>query len=172
MKRPRIRAALKGGISNFVKVEKKMNICKPIENGVITSWYGERISPITQKKEYHKGIDISTIGNHDNIPVLIAKAGVVTWIDKTRLYDPDTGKGSFGMVVYVQLPDKWYCIYPHMESIVTTLKIGDKVEVGQQIGIMGNTGLSVGKHLHYQEGMTMGGNGQTRQPVDIIALYE
>ncbi len=147
-------------------------IVKPITDGIITSGYGERISPITGKKEFHAGLDISVVGNSTNIPVLVAKSGVIKWVDHTRVYDPKTGQGSFGMVVYVLMPDGFYSIYPHMDSISISAMIGVIVEAGTQIGVMGNTGLSKGRHLHYQERTTLDTSGKSRNPLDISDLYK
>jgi murein DD-endopeptidase MepM/ murein hydrolase activator NlpD len=144
----------------------------PIEFGVITSGYGERINPITKRKEFHRGIDIGVAGNPSNIPVLCTKSGIVKWFDLTRVYNPETKKGSFGVVVYVLMADGWFAIYPHLNSINGKLiQVGAFLKEGSQIGIMGSTGLSTEKHLHYQEGLTMGGVGETREPLDIINGY-
>jgi murein DD-endopeptidase MepM/ murein hydrolase activator NlpD len=147
---------------------------KIIQNidAVITSGYGNRKNPFTGKPEFHRGIDIAVINNPINEPVYCCKNGTITHIDTTRVYDKVTKKGSFGMVVYVQTEDKWYGVYPHMESIISTLKVGQKVSEGQQLGIMGSTGYSKGRHVHYEERDNMSGKSNSRDPIDQSNLYK
>ena len=135
---------------------------KPLK-GHITSGYGKRINPITKKSEFHPGIDIAPL-SRSNEPVVCAKKGKIAYIDTE-------GKGSFGKVVYVVMPDKWYAVYPHLQAINKNIHIGDSVEEGVFIGLCGNTGLSAGIHLHYEERNAMGVNSLKRSPDDIIALY-
>ena len=116
---------------------------RPIINGKITSGYGMRQSPFNAKiQEFHPGLDIAPI-NHTNEPVLCAKEGKIAYID-------NAGKGSFGLVVYVVLFDKWYCVYPHLQQISKDLQTGSLIKEGEYIGLCGNTGLSAGIHLHYE----------------------
>jgi murein DD-endopeptidase MepM/ murein hydrolase activator NlpD len=152
------------------KIKTEMKICKPIELGVITSGFGERL--LNGKKDFHFGIDIAVVGNPPNIPIFAAKDGIIKWVDKTRVYSPKTGEGSFGCVVYVLGQDGWYSMYPHMDSIDTSSMIGVYVKAGTKLGIMGNTGYSFGQHLHYQERKTMDKSGESRNPIDIVELYE
>lgn len=141
---------------------------KPVERGVITSGYGNRV--LNGNKEFHTGVDIGVVGNPLDTPVVFAKDGKIAWMDKTREYNKVTRRGSFGMVVYVRMADDYVAIYPHLNSIDESLFIGKEVKEGEQVGIMGNTGFSFGVHLHYEErvGLSPGGS---REPKDIIALY-
>jgi murein DD-endopeptidase MepM/ murein hydrolase activator NlpD len=143
---------------------------KPIKQGVITSPYGNRIR--NGVKEFHPGIDIGVNGNPVNVPVHCAKQGVIAYIDNDHpVYDPITKKGSFGRVVYVKLSDNWYSIYPHMSLINYDLKAGQSIMENDFIGIMGNTGISAGLHIHYEERTGLGPGG-SRCPQDIIDLYK
>jgi murein DD-endopeptidase MepM/ murein hydrolase activator NlpD len=108
----------------------------------ITSPFGERTSPVTGKSEFHTGIDL--VKKHQaNIyafvggEVIHAKNGAV-----------GSGFGGFGNVVAV-LDDKGllHC-YCHLDSI--NVKLGDKIKEGVVVGKQGNTGKSVGSHLHYE----------------------
>jgi murein DD-endopeptidase MepM/ murein hydrolase activator NlpD len=139
-------------------------ITKPVERGIITSPYGQRV--LNDQPQFHPGIDIGVVGNPTNEPVVAAKSGKIAWINE----NPATG-GGFGKVVYVQLADGWYSIYPHMSSIEETLFVGKEIKSGDRMGIMGNTGYSFGIHLHYEERRTMAA-GSSREPLDIIALYK
>ena len=143
---------------------------KPVEKGVITSGYGNRV--LNGNKEFHPGIDIGVVGNPLDTPVVFAKDGKIAWMDTTHpVYDKKTGRGSFGNVVYVRMADDYVSIYPHLKSVDASLFVGKEVKEGEIVGIMGNTGISIGVHLHYEErvGLSPGGS---REPKDIIALYE
>jgi len=137
---------------------------KPVKRGIITSPYGERI--LQGQKQFHPGIDIGVVGNPTNEPVVAAKHGTIAWM----VNDP-AKSGGFGKVVYVKLDDGWYAVYPHMSSIKADLKLGQEVNEGDQLGIMGKTGYSFGIHLHYEERRTMAA-GSSREPIDIIKLYK
>lgn len=140
---------------------------KPIRNGVITSGFGQRV--LNGNTEFHAGIDIAVNGNPTNIPVYFAKPGKISYINNDISKGQQAG-GGFGRVVYVQMADGWYAVYPHLNLINGDLKIGDQVKENDFCGIMGDTGYSFGLHLHYEERPTMGA-GNAREPEDVINLY-
>lgn len=98
--------------------------------GVLTSGYGWRWGRL------HRGIDIAApIGT----PVLAAASGVVV------------GAGwhsGYGNLVKIEHLDGSVTLYGHTNKILVTH--GQKVEQGQQIAEMGNTGNSTGSHLHFE----------------------
>nr|WP_269448714.1 peptidoglycan DD-metalloendopeptidase family protein [Metabacillus kandeliae] len=115
------------------------NFIKPT-NGVFTSGFGMRVHPITHKHKLHAGIDFANPA--PNVPVYAAAAGTVTRAGYSS---------SFGNVVYIthSINGKIYTtVYAHQERLL--VHTGQTVEQGQQIGIMGNTGNSTGKHLHFE----------------------
>jgi murein DD-endopeptidase MepM/ murein hydrolase activator NlpD len=98
--------------------------------GVLTSGYGWRWGRL------HRGIDIAApIGT----PVLAAASGVVV------------GAGwhsGYGNLVKLKHLDGSVTLYGHTNKILVSH--GQKVEQGQQIAEMGNTGYSTGSHLHFE----------------------
>ena len=64
-------------------------------------------------------------------------------------FDSD-GFGNYVIVQHDGQRFSWYC---HLTK--RSVSVGDRVQRGDQIGVMGSTGNSFGKHLHYQE--TQGG---------------
>lgn len=96
----------------------------------------------------HKGIDISA---PQGTPVYSSTAGKVVVV----------GASGYGEnAVYIQIDPSFYknpsdaasnpryIVYGHMDT--NTVKVGQTVTAGQQIGTVGNKGISTGPHLHYQ----------------------
>jgi len=108
----------------------------PTVGGWISSRFGQRIDPFTGSSAYHYGVDIA---NHYGAPVRVASRGVVTFADKME---------DFGYVVDVEHGYGYKTRYAHMSSL--TVKVGDVVDVNQELGRIGSTGHSTGPHLHYE----------------------
>ncbi|MET8835371.1 M23 family metallopeptidase [Micromonospora sp. NPDC004540] len=67
--------------------------------------------------------------------------------------------GGYGYAVIVQHPDGSEAIYGHSSAV--TVKEGQQVKAGDQLGLVGNTGHSYGSHLHLEIHV----NGEPRDPV-------
>jgi murein DD-endopeptidase MepM/ murein hydrolase activator NlpD len=100
--------------------------------------FGQQIHPFTGLYYIHKGIDLSTYRQGD--PIVATADGQVVTVD----FDA----GGFGHNVIIKHKYGFYTRYAHMLSM--TVKVGDRVQQGQTIGYIGNTGLSTGPHLHYE----------------------
>lgn len=103
-------------------------------NGRFTSGYGQRWGTM------HAGIDIAN--SAANVPVVAAADGVVI-----RSYY----SSSYGNCIFIahSINGQVYTtVYAHLES--RGVGSGATVSKGQQIGYMGNTGQSTGKHLHFE----------------------
>lgn len=121
----------------------------------ITSPYGWRTSPINNKQEFHKGIDIGGAGvNH---PIYATMDGIVTvnrWSD------------SAGFMVYLQhTGDDKHSRYIHL-AVQSPIPVGTAVTKGQQIGTMGTTGYSTGIHLHFEVATSQAGLGTQAGTID------
>lgn len=115
------------GTPNIIPVD----INKP----VISSGFGWRKNPFTNKREFHAGIDI--IGS-TGTPVIAPAAGVV--LNHGR----DRWLGNF---IVLQHTDDIKTIYGHLYKV--SVETGGTVQRGDVIGLVGNTGLSTSSHLHY-----------------------
>jgi len=76
-------------------------------------------------------------------PVLAAGDGTVRfagWNDS----DPSVG---YGQMVLIDHHNGYVTLYGHLSKL--EVKIGDKVQAGEEIGISGSTGNSTGPHLHF-----------------------
>jgi murein DD-endopeptidase MepM/ murein hydrolase activator NlpD len=102
--------------------------------GSITSGFGPRWGT------FHYGIDIAKRGS--NVPIWAAASGTVS----QAYYS-----SSYGNVIFVRhsIDGKTYTtVYAHLTSM--QVSAGQRVSQGQQIGTMGNTGMSQGQHLHFE----------------------
>lgn len=107
-----------------------------VENFRISSSYGRRTHPITQKMEFHSGTDLAA----DFASKIIATAdGTVTFAGWQK---------GYGKTVIIQHEYGFYSVYGHMTLFYT--KKGKKVKKGDVIGFVGSTGKSTGDHLHYE----------------------
>lgn len=103
----------------------------------ITSYYGRLRSYNGSTYDYfHSGLDYA--GN-DTTPVLAVAPGIVVFVGRDLTVRGNATIISHGWGVYTG--------YWHQSRI--DVKVGDRVEVGQQIGMVGGTGRVTGPHLHY-----------------------
>jgi len=105
--------------------------------GQITMSFGQNINPFTGQYYIHKGIDIST--NRQGDPIVATADGQVVTVD----YDSNLGNH-----VLIRHRHGFYTRYAHMLSM--SVRNGQRIQQGEVIGYIGNTGLSTGPHLHYE----------------------
>ena len=127
----------------------------PVEHACLSSGFGIR------GEKLHKGIDLY---NRDAVNIYAAANGRV----REKHYRAD-----YGNMLVIEHGDGVFARYAHLESFANGLKVGDQVERGQTIGIMGNSAsYKIPRHLHYEVmtgewGALSGAFGLT--PVDIFA---
>jgi murein DD-endopeptidase MepM/ murein hydrolase activator NlpD len=105
----------------------------------IHSGFGMRMHPIFRTYQMHTGVDI--IGP-TGMPIYATGDGVVT------LSGTMQGFGGYGITVVINHGFGFQTLYGHLSK--TNVRVGQRVKRGEQIGLMGNTGRSVGTHLHYE----------------------
>ncbi|OGF31253.1 hypothetical protein A2223_02340 [Candidatus Falkowbacteria bacterium RIFOXYA2_FULL_35_8] len=98
----------------------------------------------------HTGLDID--GDY-NSPILAAEAGVVTRVG--------WGNG-YGNMVLVDHGGGIVTLYAHLQTF--SVKVGQSVSRGQQLGMMGSTGFSTGTHIHFEVQV----NGVKKNPLSYI----
>ena len=109
----------------------------PLGNFKITSPFGERVHPISKKRQHHKGIDLkATIGT----PVMATADGTVI-----KLEEQPQGYGKFVVIAHA---DNYQTKYAQLSEFKVAL--GDKVKMGHIIGLVGSSGASTAPHLHYE----------------------
>ena len=109
---------------------------RPVRRGFISSYFGERQDPFTGHQAFHKGVDFAGTMGADVISVA---AGIVTYVGE---------KSGFGHLIEVSHGGGLMTRYAHNKS--ATVKVGDTVQRGQTLALMGSTGRSTGPHVHFE----------------------
>lgn len=110
----------------------------------ITDGFGARIAPTSGASTFHHGLDLSK-GVHGQ-PIYAVAAGVV--IDSGDL--GSAGYGSYLTLAHDIAGETFETTYGHMLRGSKTVQLGERVSVGQVIGLIGSTGVSTGPHLHFE----------------------
>lgn len=129
-------------------------ILTPPSTGEITQYYANG-----SDRGVHSGNDYAySSGGRIHQEAVAMDDGVVIWADDTRklgwpnqfYFNPDFDRSdnvdhSAGIAVVLQ---HWYGMttYCHLET--TPLNNGQRIKRGQYVGTVGQTGFSLGKHLH------------------------
>lgn len=113
---------------------------QPVSNKDLTriaSGFGYRIDPIYKTSKFHAGMDFTAPRGTE---IYTTGNGVVEYQDhKMR---------GYGNYVVINHGFGYKTLYAHMSKVL--VKAGQKVKRGEVIGLVGNTGKSVGPHCHYE----------------------
>jgi murein DD-endopeptidase MepM/ murein hydrolase activator NlpD len=113
-------------------------LLSPVSQACISSPFGPRVLPNQPLAgTYHYGIDLPA---PDGSPVLAAAAGTVIRVQN---------KGPGGLEMLVQ-HDGFVGVYSHFSMIMPEFAAGTRLVAGQQVGFVGNTGVSSGAHLYFE----------------------
>ena len=123
----------------------------PLKAGyVITSYFGPRSTGIAGASTYHEGIDLSVpVGTK----IYAADGGVVTFAG---------WKSAEGYHVVINHGGLYETVYEHCSVLLVS--IGDEVMQGQNIALVGRSGVASGPHLHF--GVRYNGKA-----IDPLSLY-
>jgi murein DD-endopeptidase MepM/ murein hydrolase activator NlpD len=111
----------------------------PVKFTRISSVYNpNRRHPVLNTIRAHRGVDYAA---PSGTPILAAGAGRVKFVGV---------KGGFGNLVELSHANGVVTRYGHMSRFAKGLKVGDRVQQGQEIGKVGMTGLATGPHLHFE----------------------
>lgn len=102
----------------------------------------------TRNPEYptHNGIDLVSSSGKDLSIIAVDEGTVVSAVDGIKGYNEYNTCGNF---VKIRHADGKFTRYLHLRKDSVCVKIGEKVKKGAKLGIMGSTGYSFGKHLHF-----------------------
>ena len=138
----------------------------PLLNVRISSYFGERIHPISGKISVHNGMDFRTpvgtdvMASADGLVIWTGYSGSLgRWNEEKEMWDEKPS--GFGNSVFILHNDGYITGYAHLKDY--NVDYGQLVKQGEVIGHSGNTGGSTGPHLHFEliDGNQIRQNGQT-----------
>ena len=119
-------------------------------NGRLTSPFGYRRDPFTGRKSFHSGIDLAApLGT----PIKVVLEGIVSLTSYSRV---------FGNYMIVTHSNGYQTLYGHVNAF--NAKKGQRVNQGDVIALVGNTGLSTGPHVH----LSIYKNGKLIDPLSVL----
>ena len=113
---------------------------QPIKNKDLTrvaSGYGYRIDPFTKIRRFHYGMDFTA---KRGTPIYATGNGIVKRADNRS--------SGYGKHIRIDHGFGYVSLYAHLSKY--KVRRGQKVKRGDIIGYVGNSGRSVGPHLHYE----------------------
>lgn len=109
---------------------------EPPLGGSVTSLYGWRTHPITEKEDFHRGIDIAApLGT----PVRAVLPGRVAEVGESPIY---------GNYIRLEHTGGIETTYSHCERIEA--REGENLRKGELLAMAGSTGISTGPHVHFE----------------------
>ena len=105
-------------------------------NAQVGSKFGLRVHPIFGSTRMHSGVDMG------------APIGQAVWASKEGRVIFAGVKGGYGNAVVIQHEGNVATLYAHLSGFETS--VGEWVDTGEVIGLVGSTGWSTGPHLHFE----------------------
>lgn len=125
---------------------------RPVNTGYISSGFGSRVDPFTGGEEFHEGIDFAA---PQGTGIRAVAAGVVTWAGP---------RGGYGNMVQIDHGNGYATRYGHAFRVLA--HVGETVQRGDVIALVGDTGRSTGPHVHFE----VLRNGHEVNPARFVAL--
>lgn len=108
----------------------------PVNAAYNSSSYGWRIDPFNGNKAFHEGLDFTA---NSGTPIYAAADGIVVLAERTH---------DYGNLVKVDHGGGLETRYAHASKLLVA--VGERVNKGQIVALVGSTGRSTGPHLHYE----------------------
>ncbi len=112
----------------------------------------------------HHGMDTT---NDTGTPIVAVAAGVVVVAgnDQETAWGPRTN--FYGNLVIIRLDQEYegqpvFCLYGHLNSV--RVQEGQRVQAGDELGTVGETGIAMGPHLHFEVRVGENTYASTRNP--------
>jgi murein DD-endopeptidase MepM/ murein hydrolase activator NlpD len=125
---------------------------RPVNTGYVSSGFGSRVDPFTGGEEFHEGIDFAA---PEGTGIRAVAAGVVTWAGP---------RGGYGNMVQIDHGNGYATRYGHAFRVL--VHIGETVQRGDVLALVGDTGRSTGPHVHFE----VLKNGHEVNPARFVAL--
>lgn len=128
---------------------------QPVLNKDLTrtaSGFGWRIDPVYRTRRFHEGMDFTAPTGSDIFATGNGTVELAGW------------RQGYGNTVEINHGFGYKTLYGHMSKIL--VRRGQKVNRGEIIGLVGNTGKSTGPHLHYEVHF----RGQVQNPMNYYFM--
>ena len=109
---------------------------QPLKTYKYVSGFGTRMHPIYKTLRTHTGID------------LVAPTGTKIYATGDGVVTSAKFERGYGKAIVINHGYQYQSMYAHCSEIL--VHQGQKVKRGEVIGLVGNTGVSTGSHLHYE----------------------
>ncbi len=108
----------------------------PTDGGWVSSGFGVRSDPFTGRTAFHEGVDIaSRFGS----AIKAMGGGVVSFAGQ---------KEGYGLTIEINHGNGYTTRYAHCKSVL--VRVGDRINKGQDVALVGSSGRSTGPHLHFE----------------------
>jgi murein DD-endopeptidase MepM/ murein hydrolase activator NlpD len=123
-------------LDHLTRATRALPLTAPLNDYEVTSPFGARYDPINAMTGIHEGVDL---GAPMGTPVLATGDGQVVWAG---------WRDRYGNLVEIDHGLGLQSRYAHLSRVL--VNVGDTVQRGKPIGLLGSTGRSTGPHLHYE----------------------
>jgi murein DD-endopeptidase MepM/ murein hydrolase activator NlpD len=123
-------------LSALQKLASSMPLASPLDHFHVTSHYGKRSDPFTKRLAFHGGLDLGAAPGSTILataPGRVVHAGI---------------SGPYGNMVEIDHGMGVSTRYGHLKSI--NVEMMQEIDFRQEIGVIGSTGRSTARHLHYE----------------------
>ena len=117
---------------------KKSILKTPLDGARISSNFGMRKHPISGFNKMHKGVDFAA---PTGTPIYAGGNGIIEYVGRN---------GGYGKYIRIRHNNGYKTAYAHLSNYKKGISKGVRVNQGDVIGYVGNTGNSTGPHLHYE----------------------
>ena len=117
---------------------KKSILKTPLDGARISSNFGMRKHPISGFNKMHKGVDFAA---PTGTPIYAGGNGIVEYVGRN---------GGYGKYIRIRHNNGYKTAYAHLSNYKKGISKGVRINQGDVIGYVGNTGNSTGPHLHYE----------------------
>ena len=130
---------------------RKAFLRSPLDFSRVSSGFGLRMHPFMKSWRAHQGIDYAA---RTGTRVRAVSDGIVEFAGR---------RGGYGNVVVLRHQGQYSTLYGHLSGFARGIRAGARVEQGDTIGTVGQTGWATGPHLHYEFHV----GGVARNPLSI-----
>ncbi|WP_299566603.1 M23 family metallopeptidase [uncultured Sulfitobacter sp.] len=128
----------RGRATVYLNGEILRTVAPPVEGARLSSVFGQRKHPIYGNMRMHTGVDYAAAAG---TPIAATAPGRVSFIG---------WRNGYGRVVEIAHGSDTLTRYAHLSAVPEGLTVGNRVQAGEVIGQVGETGTATAPNLHYE----------------------